>query len=42
MSYLFSADSARVELFPRPREEGSDYINASYLAVGINLLIMIE
>lgn len=25
------ADSARVELFPRPREEGSDYINASYL-----------
>ncbi|XP_078343622.1 receptor-type tyrosine-protein phosphatase epsilon-like isoform X2 [Oculina patagonica] len=26
------ADSARVELFPRPREEGSDYINASYLS----------
>ncbi|KAK2571495.1 Receptor-type tyrosine-protein phosphatase delta, partial [Acropora cervicornis] len=25
------ADSARVELYPRPREEGSDYINASYL-----------
>ncbi|XP_020606376.1 receptor-type tyrosine-protein phosphatase alpha-like [Orbicella faveolata] len=26
------ADSARVELYPRPREEGSDYINATYLA----------
>lgn len=25
------ADSARVELFPRPREEGSDYVNATYL-----------
>ncbi|XP_015770016.1 PREDICTED: receptor-type tyrosine-protein phosphatase F-like [Acropora digitifera] len=25
------ADSARVQLYPRPREEGSDYINASYL-----------
>ncbi|XP_022784569.1 receptor-type tyrosine-protein phosphatase delta-like isoform X2 [Stylophora pistillata] len=26
------ADSSRVELYPRPREEGSDYINATYLA----------
>lgn len=31
----FLADSTRVELYPRPREEGSDYINASYLAVRI-------
>ena len=30
-------DSCRVKLYPRPGEEGSDYINASYIDVSIVL-----
>ncbi|KAK3750196.1 hypothetical protein QZH41_015425 [Actinostola sp. cb2023] len=28
---IIPVDSCRVKLYPRPREEGSDYINASYI-----------